>query len=65
MKYMKKLRYSYFILVLGNRLRLVVSFTLRPHYSRRHSPLILWIGGWVGSITDLEAMERIKSYPTT
>jgi hypothetical protein len=57
------LRYSSTILDLGNRCRLVVSFTLRPLYSQGKAPNINWIGGWVGPKAGLEAVKERKLSP--
>jgi hypothetical protein len=46
-------RYSSTILDLGSSWRWVISFTPRPFYSH-------WIGGCVGPITRLDALERRK-----
>jgi hypothetical protein len=39
---------------LNSRWRLFVSFTNRPLYPSGRSPHNRWIGGWVGSMADLD-----------
>jgi hypothetical protein len=46
------------ILDLGTRWRWVVSITSRPLYPRGKSPGTYWVGGWVGSRTSLDDVEK-------
>jgi hypothetical protein len=43
---------------LGNRRRCVVSFTPRPLYHRKKSPLYPLIGGWESPRASLEAVDE-------
>jgi hypothetical protein len=38
----------------------VISFTPRPLYPSERAPVILWIGGWVGTRTVLDAVVKRK-----
>jgi hypothetical protein len=48
------------ILHLGTRLRWVVSFTPQPLYPQGRVPGTHWIGGWVGSRANLDAVVSRK-----
>jgi hypothetical protein len=48
------------VLILRTRWRWVFSFTLRPLHSEGKSPGTHWIGGWVGSSADLDAVVTRK-----
>jgi hypothetical protein len=50
------------ILNLGTRWKWVVSFMPRPHYPRRKSPVIHWIGGWVGPRAGLGAVAKREKF---
>jgi hypothetical protein len=54
-------RYSFTILNLSSRWRLVVSFTSRPLYPGETATGTRWMGGWVGSRAGLDVVEKRKS----